>query len=85
MSSRQYPKFLKVMPETLGLGFHELAYVVILLIVSAVLRINPVFNIVLIFVGIVGIKIVKKYFDLVGWLLPKKKQVFITDTDWGEK
>ena len=85
MRTRHYPKFLKLLPETMGIGFHELFFIIFVLLFSAFLELRPVSNIVLILLGIVFIKIVKKYFDFVGWLLPKKKQLFITDYNGGEK
>ena len=78
MNTRHYPKFLRILPETYGLGFHELAYIVFVLICAAILKLNPVTNLVLIFIGIFGIKVMKKYFDFTGWLLPRKKDVFVS-------
>jgi hypothetical protein len=81
---RRYPKFMKALPEFYGLSFVDLGFLMAGLYLSMMLNLNPLFSIVLCSLGVIISKIVRKYFDFTGWLLPRKKEVFIADIKRGE-
>jgi hypothetical protein len=81
---RRNPKFLKALPEFYGLGFVDLGFLMAGLWVAMILNLNPLISIFLCGVGVVSSKLVRKYFDLIGWLLPRKKEVFLSDIKRGQ-
>lgn len=81
---RRNPKFLKALPEFYGLGFVDLGVLMVGLWMSMILNLNPLISILLCGLGVFVSKFVRKYFDLVGWLLPRKKEVFLSDINRGQ-
>lgn len=81
---RRNPKFLKALPEFYGLGFVDLGVLMVGLWMSMILNLNPIISIIICGLGVIASKIIRKYFDLVGWLLPRKKEVFLSDIKRGQ-
>lgn len=81
---RRNPKFLKALPEFYGLGFVDLGVLMAGLWISMILNLNPLIAIILCGLGVIASKFMRKYFDLVGWLLPRKKEVFLSDINRGQ-
>ena len=81
---RRNPKFLKALPEFYGLGFVDLGVLMVGLWMSMIFNLNPLISILLCGLGVFVSKLVRKYFDLVGWLLPRKKEVFLSDINRGQ-
>jgi hypothetical protein len=75
---------MKALPEFYGLGFADLGVLMVGLYLAMMLNLMPLPSVLLCGVGIVGSKILRKYFDFVGWLLPRKKEVFISDVKRGQ-
>ncbi len=81
---RRNPKFLKALPEFYGLGFVDLGVLMVGLWMSMILNLTPLISILLCGLGVLVSKFVRKYFDLVGWLLPRKKEVLLSDINRGQ-
>ena len=81
---RRNPKFLKALPEFYGLGFVDLGVLMVGLWMSMILNLNPLISIILCGLGVIASKFIRKSFDLVGWLLPRKKEVFLSDIYRGQ-
>ena len=81
---RRNPKFLKALPEFYGLGFADLGVLMVGLWISMILNLNPLISILLCGLGVLTSKVLRKYFDLIGWLLPRKKEVFLSDINRGQ-
>ena len=80
---KRYPKFMKTLPEFYGLGFVDLGVLLVGLYLAMILNLNPLVSVVLCGLGVGVSKLVRKYFDFIGWLLPRKKEVFIADIKRG--
>lgn len=76
---KKFPKFLKAMPTFWGLGFSELGSVMAILYMAMIFNLGPLTTFILALVMVILTKVVNKYFDLTGWFLPRKREVFITD------
>jgi hypothetical protein len=74
---KKYPKFLKALPEFYGLNFMDLGMVMVGLYGGLFLNLPPLVTICLLGALIGASKIINKYFDLVGFLSPKKLRVEI--------
>lgn len=81
---KRYPKFMKTLPEFYGLGFVDLGVLLVGLYLAMMLNLTPLVSVFLCSAGVGLSKMFCKYFDLVGWLLPKKKEVFIADIKRGQ-
>lgn len=80
---RKIPKFLKTLPEVYGLGIHELAVLLVVLHFSMVFNLNSLVSIALAGICMAAMKVVRRNFDFVGFLLPRKKEIFVTDVRRG--
>ncbi|MBI2519931.1 MAG: hypothetical protein HYV97_05930 [Bdellovibrio sp.] len=76
---RKYPKFLKSLPEFYGLGFPDLCVLMAMLYFSMLFNFRPFASISLSALAILTFKFVRKNFDLIGWMLPMKKDIFLSD------
>lgn len=81
---RRYPKFLKALPEFYGLGFPDLGALMVALYLSMILNLNPLISVVMSGSGIIFMRILRKNFDFAGWLMPRKKEVFVADIQRGQ-
>jgi hypothetical protein len=81
---RRNPKFLKALPEFYGLGFVDLGVLMVGLWSSMIFNLNPILSIFLCGIGITVSQVVRKYFDLIGWLLPRKREVFLSEINRGQ-
>jgi len=78
---RSYPKFLKAMPTFCGLAPADLLVLGMALFVSLVFDLSPILGLLLSCAMMILSKIVRTYFDVVGWLLPNYKTLRIKE-DW---
>ena len=76
---KKYPKFLKSLPEFYGLGFPDLGILMAMLYFSMLFNLRPVISIVFSGLAILAFKFIRKNMDLVGWILPREKEVFLCD------
>ena len=76
---RKFPKFLRALPEVYGLGIHELVVLLVVLQISFVFNLNPVLSMVISGIGMAVMKVARKNFDFVGLILPRKKEVYLSD------
>jgi hypothetical protein len=74
---KKYPKFLMALPEFYGLNFIDLGMVMVGLYGGLIFNLPPLVTICLLGLLIGTSKIIRKYFDLVGFLSPKKIRVEI--------
>jgi hypothetical protein len=81
---RRNPKFLKALPEFYGLGFVDLGVLMVGLWCAMIFNLNPILSIVLCGLGIIASQVTRKYFDIIGWLLPRKREVFLSDINRGQ-
>jgi len=72
---RKFPKFLKVMPTFYGLVPLDLVGLGIGLFISMLLGLSSIAALVVSGVIMGSLKIVRRYFDVVGFLLPRKKEI----------
>ena len=77
---KKYPKFLKSLPEFYGLGFPDLGILMAMLYFSMLFNLRPVISIVFSGFSILGFKFIRRNMDLVGWMLPRKKDIFLRDS-----
>ncbi len=77
---KKYPKFLKSLPEFYGLGFPDLSVLMAMLYFSMLFNLSPFASISLSGLAILACKFVRKNFDLIGWMLPKDKDIFLSDS-----
>lgn len=82
---KRFPQFLKTNPSFHGLQFSDIAVLMVILYMAMILGLNPLITIGLSVVTIGVMKILKKNFDLTGILVPRKKEIFLTDIYRGEK
>ena len=76
---RKYPKFLKTLPEFYGLGFPDLGVLMVMLYFSMLFNLRPVVSIILSGLAILAAKFIRKNMDFVGWILPRNKEIFLSD------
>lgn len=76
---RNYPKFLKTLPEFYGLGFPDLGVLMVMLYFSMLFNLRPVVSIILSGLAILAAKFIRKNMDFVGWILPRNKEIFLSD------
>lgn len=76
---RRYPRFLKTMPEFLGISFPEVGIILLSLWVCLILNIGPHFALIFSIGGILLFKVIKKNFDFIGFMVPRKKSIYLTD------
>lgn len=81
---RKFPKFLKAQPRFYGLDFADLGIIMAVLYLALILNLRPLMSLSLCALFIATSKVIKKNFDLKGWLLPRKKEIFLTDIERGE-
>lgn len=78
---RRYPKFLKTMPSFYGLVPADLMGLGIGLFISMVLNLAPILALALSAGLMGGLKFVRHYFDLVGFLMPSKSELSLKGGD----
>ncbi|MBI2519472.1 MAG: hypothetical protein HYV97_03620 [Bdellovibrio sp.] len=76
---RKYPKFLKTLPEFYGLGFPDLGVLMGVLYFSMLFNLRPIVSIALSGLFILAFKYIRMNMDFVGWILPKEKEIFLSD------
>jgi hypothetical protein len=74
---KNYPKFLKNMPEFYGLSFVDLGALMLMLYLSMMMKLSPLYSLLSCLIGISVSKIIKQKIDFVGWSLPRKKMVMV--------
>ncbi len=72
---RRYPKFLKTMPSFYGLVPADLLGLGCGLFLSMVLNLTPIVALILSAVLMGSLKLIRHYFDLVGFLMPTKREL----------
>lgn len=82
---RKFPTFLKVLPEFYGLSFPDIGTIMAVLYLALLLNLNPLVSAVLCGVSVVIVKFIRKNFDLVGWMLPRRQTLLMKDVKRGEK
>lgn len=78
---RTYPKFLKSMPTFLGLSPVDLIGLGLGLFMSLILGLTPITSFVVAMSLMTVSKMVRTYFDVVGFLLPQSKRLTLRG-DW---
>lgn len=74
---KRFPRFLKTMPSIYGLSLFEIIGLVVGLYLAMIFRLSSLVTI-LVSLGLIGIvKVLKRNFDLVGFLLPQVKQIHL--------
>lgn len=82
---KRFPQFLKTNPSFHGLQFSDIAGLMVILYMAMIFGLNPLITIGL-SITVVGVmKILKKNFDFTGLLVPRKKEIHLTDIYRGEK
>ncbi len=79
---RKYPKFLKTLPSFYGLAPADLLGLGIGLFISMVFDLEPIVALVLSGLLMGAFKIVRQYFDVVGFLLPSRRELFLRRGDY---
>lgn len=82
---RRFPKFLKAMPEFYGMNFYDLGVLMAMLYLAMLFNLNALISVALCGFSIITMKVVRANFDLKGWLLPRKSEVYLKDLDRGDK
>jgi len=82
---KRFPQFLKTNPSFHGLQFSDIAGIMVILYTAMILGLNPIITIALSIVVVGLMKILKKNFDFTGLLVPRKKEIHLTDIYRGEK
>jgi hypothetical protein len=74
---RQFPKYLKVMPTFMGLVPADLLSIGSALFIGMILGwgMIPTLGLAIILVGVM--KVIRRYVDFVGFLLPRKRELYI--------
>ncbi len=81
---RKFPTFLKVMPEFYGLSFPDLGAIMAILYLSMIVNLNPFLSAVLCGVSVLLLKFIRKNFDLVGWMMPRRQTLLMKDVKRGD-
>ena len=79
---RQYPRFLNSMPVFLGISFPEVGIILISLWLCLILSCPSYYALIFSLIGILISKIIRKNFDLIGFVVPRKKELFLRDYKW---
>lgn len=82
---KRFPQFLKTNPSFHGLQFTDIAGLMFILYLAMILGLNPLITIVLSVMMIGVMKIMKKNFDFIGLLVPRKKEIHLSDICRGKK
>lgn len=82
---RKFPQFLKTNPVFYGLQFSDIGAIMVILYLAMILNMNPIVTIVLSGLVIIVMKVLRKNFDLTGFLVSRKKEIHLTDLYRGEK
>jgi len=80
---RKFPTFLKALPEFYGLSFSDMGTIMGVLYLSLFLKFNPLISILLCAVSVMAIKFIRKNFDLIGWMLPRRQSLLMKDVKRG--
>jgi hypothetical protein len=78
---KKYPKFLNILPEFYGLGFYEIAALVIGLHIALIFNLSSIFTIVCCFTLIITTRFVRKSFDFVGFFSRNDKDIYLSSFD----
>lgn len=84
-SMRRFPQFLKTNPVFNGLTFTDMGALVAILYLSMIFRLPTLMTIGLAGTSVLLSKLLTKNFDLVGFLLPRKRVINLRDIYRGEK
>ena len=76
---KKYHRFLNAMPEFLGISFPEVGIILASLWLCLIFGFPSYYAIIFVVVGIGTSKIIKRYFDFVGFLVPRKNQIYLKD------
>jgi hypothetical protein len=76
---RQFPQFLKTNPVFSGLTFTDIGALLAVLYLSMIFRIHSLVTVILCGVVVMISKILTKNFDLVGFIVPRKKSLNLQD------
>lgn len=80
---KKYPRFLKSMPEFYGLSFVDLGFLMFGLYIGMIFSLNSIVT-VLTCASLIGISIfLRKYIDLTALILPRKKEIKLSDFKGG--
>jgi len=82
---KRFPQFLKTNPSFHGLQFSDIAGLMVILYMAMILGLNPLITIALSIMLIGVMKIMKKNFDFIGLLVPRKKEIHLSDICRGKK
>lgn len=82
---KHFPQFLKSNPTFHGLQFSDIAGLMVILYVAMIMEFNPLITIGMSVVMVGTMKILKRNFDFTGLLVPRKKEMYLTDLYRGEK
>lgn len=81
----RFPKFLKTTPMISGLSLHEMGILVMSLYIGMILHLPSHYTFILSITLIVAVKLLKKYFDLIGFIAPKIKKIDLTKLKGGDR
>lgn len=82
---KQFPQFLKTNPMFNGLTFTDMGALIGILYISMILRLPTIITIGLAAIAVFLSKILTKNFDLIGFFLPRKKEIHLTEIYRGKK
>ena len=82
---KKYPRFLNSMPVFLGISFPEVGIILISLWLSLILKTPSYYALIFSSIGIFLSKFIKRNFDLVGFLVPRRKELFLNEFKKGKK
>jgi hypothetical protein len=81
---RQFPQFLKTNPVFNGLSFSDIGALLAVLYLSMLTQMSSVLTMILSVVAILVSKCLTRNFDLIGFLLPRQKSLYLENIDRGE-
>ena len=73
------------MPEFYGLSFVDLGAIMIVLHLSLIFSLRPLVSVLFCGVSVLAVKIVRKNFDLIGWMVPRRQYLYVKDVKRGEE
>lgn len=79
----KYPRFLKAMPEFYGLSFIDLGFLMFGLYLGMIFSLDSIVTIITCLALIGSSVLIRKYIDLTALILPRKKEIKLSDYKGG--
>lgn len=82
---KKFPRFLKTLPQVYGLSFMEIAGLIVSLYVAMIFKFTPLMTLLASLGVIIILKILKKNFDITGFLTPSIKKIALNSFKGDQK